>query len=73
MNERVVDFLYCLMRDHLIPGKVEEIVTGHVEYRDKSRLVDEMVYPVMEDHESCEFENKGLEQYARELAARLHV
>lgn len=80
-NERVVDFLYVLMRDHLVPGVAEEIVQNFVEKRDQSRYVDGSgiggaggkVYPIMKDDQPNTFSNQGLEQYARELTRRLHA
>lgn len=57
MNERFVDFMYVLMRDHLTPGCVEEITVKFVE-------------PTVGNN-SCEFTNKGLEQYAREIVKRI--
>lgn len=57
MNERFVDFMYILMRDHLPCGDVEGILITHVEYT--------------EGNESSEFSNKGLEKYAREIVKRI--
>lgn len=57
MNERTVDFMYILMRDHAQCGIVEDIMQNHVEYA--------------EGNEPSEFTNKGLEQYAREITERL--
>lgn len=57
MNERFVDFIYVLMRDHLPPGYVEEITTNHIE--------------CTSGNDSCRFTNKGLEQYSRDIVARI--
>lgn len=56
--ERLVAFLYILLRDHLPAGTVESILSLHV---DKSAA---MTYPV-------KFSNPHIEAYARELAGRL--
>lgn len=84
LNERVVDFLYVLMRDQLVPGEAEAIVQNFVEKRDESKMSeyplptaaggeDYLIYPPTPDDKANVFSNKGLEQYARELAERLHA
>lgn len=42
-NDRLVTFLYVLMRDHLPPGVVEEIVVGHCETEKMSAFSNDWV------------------------------
>jgi len=56
--DSLVAFLYVLMRDEVVPGKVEAIMKSHVE------LLRENGQPVV-------FSNKYLEAYARSLAERI--
>ena len=55
--ERLIAFLYILLRDQLPAGVVEEIMRDHID-----NIIDEL--PV-------KFSNKHLEAYAREIASRL--
>jgi len=61
MNERFVDFMYVLMRDHTVCGIVEEITTNHIEH----------VHLGDNGNEPSFFSNKGLEEYARDIVARI--
>lgn len=58
-KDKLVGFLYILMRDYLPTGKIEEIMQGHV-------------YPdgMLADFESI-YTNGWLAQYAKDLANRL--
>lgn len=62
MNERFVDFMYVLMRDHTVCGIVEEIVANHLE---SSPLLDG------QGNDPSTFSNKGLENYSREIVKRV--
>jgi hypothetical protein len=76
LNERVVDFLYVLMRQVALPGDVEDVVKRNVEVRDQAyqdQFAPDVVVPPRSDTSACTFSNKGLEQYAREIAERLHA
>jgi hypothetical protein len=55
MSDRLVAFLYVLMRDEVTSGTVEKIMQDHVESHDGARS----------------FSNPHLEAHARELAGRL--
>lgn len=57
MSERLVVFLYVLLRDELVPGAVEQIMQSHVEGRGRDM--------------QRSYSNPHLEAYARELAGRL--
>lgn len=54
-KNKLVDFLYCLLRDRVPPGEIETLIAN---------------IEAAQDNES-EYENKHLEAYARELADRL--
>lgn len=80
LNERVVDFLYILLRDEILPGDLEAVIQNFVEKRDESNVSEyplpggeQYIYPPLPDDKANVFSNKGLEQYARELAERLHA
>jgi len=55
-DQRLITFLYVLLRDRLPAGQVEAIVVDHVE---KAR------------DRTCSYSNPYVEAYARELAERL--
>jgi hypothetical protein len=57
VNERLVTFLYTLMRDTVPCGVVERIMSEHVENR---------------DHTGGTYSNKHLEAYAREIIDRIN-
>lgn len=59
MNERFVDFMYILMRDHIPCGIVEEICMNFVEHTYGNK--------------PCDFSNEGLEQYARVIVERIEL
>ena len=54
-SDRVVSFLYTLMRDHVTPGTVEEM----------------MLTVEAEQGEGCEFSNGWLASHAKDIAERL--
>jgi hypothetical protein len=56
--DALVGFLYVLMRDELVPGRIEAIVAGHIE---ASREMNVQVV----------FSSPTLEQLAREYARRI--
>jgi len=56
VSERLVAFLYILMRDQVVPGLVEEIMREHT-------------HPGLDLR--GEYSNEGLETYARDVAKRL--
>lgn len=58
-KEKLTGFLYVLLRDHLPAGRVEEIVSSHIEN------------PVALGTEHFQFSNKPLAEYAKELAERI--
>lgn len=58
-ERRLVAFLYVLMRDHLTPGHVEEIMRSHIEVGNRP-----LGEPVM-------YTNGWLASYAQDLADRL--
>ena len=55
MKDRLVAFLYVLMRDEVVSGAVEKIMLEHVESNDREAV----------------FSNPHLEAHAVELAKRL--
>lgn len=57
-HDKVAWFLYLLMRDHLTPGKVEEILVKNLDVDSKVEAV---------------FSNPHLARYAIEIAARLRT
>ncbi len=59
MNDRIVTFLYVLMRDHTTPGVVEDILQNHAEKQNGP--VDLKTYS-----------NQHLAKYAIEIARRLN-
>lgn len=60
MDEKLVAFLYVLMRDEVPCGKVEGILQKHV-----------MVAALARPGDPVEYSNKHLEAYAREIAGKL--
>ena len=57
MSERLVAFLYVLMRDEVVSGAVERVMESHIESRPRDI--------------PRSYSNPHLEAYARELAERL--
>ena len=53
-NERLACLLYLLMRDDVVPGRIEQLVLS-----------------LPEPGPTCDFSNRHLEAYARELAKRV--
>lgn len=56
--EKLVSLLYVLMRDEVVPGKIEGIMKGHVE------VIARCTGPAT-------YSNQFLEGYARDLAQRI--
>lgn len=55
-SDPLVGFLYVLIRDHLTPGKIEEMMENHVEVSRGKEI---------------NFTNGWIALYARDVAARL--
>lgn len=53
-NQRIIAFLYILVRDHIPPGILEEILTNHVLVHDEDDIV--------------EYTNGWLLEYVRDVA-----
>lgn len=54
-EEKLVSFLYILMRDYIKFGSIEDIMKNHVVW----------------NNDECVYSNKFIEQYARSLIHRL--